>query len=57
MLVVDGLTHLAEDLLPKHAEDAGSRWAGELSEWKGDFEVFHEIWMAVLQLRQTDQSI
>ena len=57
MLVVDGLTHLAEDLLPNHAEDAGSRWAGELSEWKGDFEVFHEIWMAVLQLRQTDQSI
>ena len=43
MLVVDRLTHLAEDLLPKHAEDAGSRRAGELSEWKGDFEVFHEI--------------
>ncbi len=57
MLVVDGLTHLAEDLLPNHAKDAGSRWKGELSEWKGDFEVFHEIWMAVLQLRQTDQSI
>ena len=57
MLVMDGLTHLAEDLLPNHAEDAGSCWAGELSEWKGDFKVFHEIWMAVLQLRQTDQSI
>ena len=57
MLVVDGLTHLAEDLLPYHAEDAGGRWAGELSEWKGDFEMFHETWMAVLQLRQTDQSI
>ena len=57
MLVMDGLTDLAEDLLPNHAEDAGSCWAGELSEWKGDFKVFHEIWMAVLQLRQTDQSI
>lgn len=57
MLVLDGKTELASELVPYDESHSIGEWRGSLSKWDGHHGVFLEVHTAILVLHGADRRI
>ena len=57
LLVLDGKTELASELVPYDESHSIGEWRGSLSKWDGHYGIFLEVHTAIQVLRGADQRI